>query len=198
MKNLTAFLSALTLSFTVMAQNVTDLPATAAHAYFAGGCFWCIESEFNGKDGVLDVISGYTGGTVENPSYEAVSAGTTGHAEAIEVTYDTTQTSYDKLLDIFFNAHDPTDAGGQGADRGEQYRTAIFYQNAAELDAAKAKIAELDAAHTFKAPIVTRLEPFKVFYQAEEYHQNYYQRNPISGAVRTQFKKQRLKQILAE
>jgi peptide methionine sulfoxide reductase msrA/msrB len=153
-------------------------PATTATAVFAGGCFWCTEAAFEQIKGVLDVQSGYAGGSKETARYEQVSNGNTGHAEAIRITYDPKQISYDRLLDVFFDAHDPTQLNRQDNDAGTQYRSTIFYVNEIEERAAQAKIKQLTAAKAFSRPIVTTLEPLKNFYAAEEYHQDYARRHP--------------------
>ncbi len=153
-------------------------PITTATAVFAGGCFWCTEAAFEQLKGVLDVESGYAGGSKDTATYEHVSNGNTGHAEAIRITYDPMQISYDRLLDVFFDAHDPTQLNRQDHDRGKQYRSAIFYVNEIEERAAKAKIKQLTAAKAFPDPIVTTLEPLKAFYPAEQYHQDYARRHP--------------------
>lgn len=150
-------------------------PATAV---FAGGCFWCTEAVFEQLAGVSDVTSGYAGGTPETANYKRVCDGDTGHAEVIRITYDPSRISYERLLDVFFDAHDPTQLNRQGNDVGTQYRSAIFYANDAERQAAAAKIAELTAANVFAKPIVTSLEPLTAFYPAEDYHQGYAQLNP--------------------
>jgi peptide methionine sulfoxide reductase msrA/msrB len=159
-----------------------DVPLAAesgtAKAIFAGGCFWCTEAVFRELDGVSSVISGYTGGTAETANYEAVCTGTTGHAEAIEITYDPSKLTYGTLLRVFFTTHDPTTLNQQGADRGTQYRSAIFYQDEAEKNRAAAYIAQLNAAEKFGKPIVTTLEPLETFYKAEDYHQEYSLKNP--------------------
>lgn len=149
-----------------------------ATAVFAGGCFWCTEAAFEQLKGVTDVVSGYAGGSKETANYEQVCSGNTGHAEAIRVTYDPKQISYDRLLDVFFNAHDPTELNRQGNDVGTQYRSAIFYANESEERAVRAKIKQLTDKKAFPDPIVTTLEPLKAFYQAETYHQDYAQKNP--------------------
>jgi peptide-methionine (S)-S-oxide reductase len=158
-----------------------DLPATPGprDAVLAGGCFWCTEAVYRQIDGVLDVISGYAGGAAETATYEAVCTGRTGHAEAIRITYDPSRVSYGMLLKVFFaTAHDPTQLNRQGNDVGTQYRSAIFWADAAEQAVAEAYIAQLDAAKVFPAPIVTTLEPLKAFFPAEPYHQDYAARNP--------------------
>ncbi len=147
-------------------------------AIFAGGCFWCIESALQEFPGVITAVSGYTGGKKENPMYEEVSAGRTGHLEAVEVTYDPAQISYGELLDIFWRQIDPTDAGGQFADRGSQYKTAIFYFNDEQKRIAEESKAKLEKSGLFDRPIVTPLVQASKFYPAEEYHQDYYKKQP--------------------
>lgn len=147
-------------------------------AVFAGGCFWCTEAAFEQLDGVTDVESGYAGGAKETATYDQVSTGHTGHAESIRLQFDPQKISYDQLLTVFFDAHDPTQLNRQGVDRGTQYRSAIFYANDEQKAAAEAKIKALNAAHAFPHKIVTRLEPLKAFYPAELYHQDYARNNP--------------------
>src|SRR5688572_29150090 len=146
---------------------------TSATAILAGGCFWCTEAAFEQLEGVLDVTSGYIGGSRETANYKAVCGGDTGHAEAIRITYDPTKISLDQLLDVFFDAHDPTQLNRQGNDIGTQYRSAIFFANDAEKQAAEAKIRALNEAKHFPRPIVTTLEPLREFFPAEDYHQDY-------------------------
>jgi len=148
-------------------------------AYFAGGCFWCAESDFESVPGVVEVISGYAGGHVDNPTYEEVSSGSTGHAESIEVYYDPKKVSYKDLLDVFWHSVDSTDAGGQFCDRGTQYRSEIFYANDEQEKEAEASKAEIEKTKPFKAPIVTQIQPLKHFWPAEEYHQNFYKTHPV-------------------
>lgn len=152
---------------------------SAEEAVFAGGCFWCMESIFEPVPGVLEVVSGYTGGGTENPTYEAVCTGTTGHFEAIRVRYDAARITYPQLLDVFWRHIDPTDAGGQFHDRGAQYRTAIFYGNETEREWAEASKEALDVAGVFAKPLATQVLPAGVFYPAEEYHQDYYVKNAV-------------------
>jgi len=147
-------------------------------ATLAGGCFWCTEAAFEQLSGVSDVTSGYAGGSRETANYRAVCNGDTGHAEAICIAYDPAVISYDQLLDVFFDAHDPTQLNRQGADAGTQYRSAIFYANDEEKRAAETKIAALNAAKKFGRPIVTTLEPLREFFPAEDYHQDYARLNP--------------------
>jgi methionine-S-sulfoxide reductase len=152
---------------------------------FAGGCFWCTEAAFEQLEGVLDVISGYTGGKSETANYRAVCGGDTGHAEAIRITYDPAKISYDKLLDVFFDAHDPTQLNRQGNDMGTQYRSAIFFASDEEKQAAEAKIRALNEKRAFPRPIVTSLEPLGEFYPAEDYHQDYARLNPDQAYIQS-------------
>jgi len=147
-------------------------------ATLAGGCFWCVEAVLERLRGVERVISGYTGGTTPAPSYEAVCTGRTGHAEAVEVTFDPDEVSYRELLEIFFAFHDPTTLDRQGPDVGTQYRSAIFTHGPEQERVAREVIADLERRRVFPAPIVTRVEPAGAFHPAEEYHQSYFRRNP--------------------
>ena len=147
-------------------------------ATFAGGCFWCTESDFEKVDGVVEVISGYTGGYKENPTYEEVCSGRTGHYEAVQVVYDPDKITYQKLLEIFWRSIDPTDPGGQFADRGTQYKSAIFYHDEAQQKAAEESKRQLAGADVFQRPIVTEILPLDHFYEAEAYHQDYYKKSP--------------------
>jgi methionine-S-sulfoxide reductase len=155
-----------------------------ATAVFAGGCFWCVEAVFEELDGVVDAVSGYAGGSRETANYEAVCTGTTGHAEAVQIIYDPSKIDYRKLLEVHFATHDPTTLNRQGNDVGTQYRSTIFYANAAEEHAARDYIDELTKARAFSSPIVTTLEPLVAFYPAETYHQSYVCTNPRQGYVR--------------
>lgn len=146
---------------------------TLAHAIFAAGCFWGVQAAFDAVPGVWSTRVGYTGGSAVNPSYEQVCRGNTGHAEAVEIAYDPEQISYDELLDVFFSIHNPTTRDRQGPDIGHQYRSAVFYLNAGQKEAAVAKILELNRSGKFPAPIVTEIVPAKTFYPAEDYHQDY-------------------------
>ena len=148
-------------------------------ATFAGGCFWCMEQPFEKLEGVSEVLSGYTGGHKENPTYEEVSSGATSHLEAIQITYDPAKISYSELLDLFWKQIDPTDPGGQFADRGLQYRTAIFYHNEAQREAAQKSLEALKRDKPFKEAVVTELVAATQFYPAEDYHQDYYLKNPL-------------------
>lgn len=147
-------------------------------AYFGTGCFWCTEAIFQRLKGVVKVTSGYSGGSVPNPTYEEVCTGTTGHAEACKIVFDPSVVSYDELLEVFWKTHDPTTLNRQGNDVGTQYRSVIFYTNENQKQKAEHYKAELDKAGAFNHPIVTTIEAFKNFYSAEGYHQNYYNSNP--------------------
>jgi peptide-methionine (S)-S-oxide reductase len=151
--------------------------AADAIAIFAGGCFWCMEPPFESLPGVASVTSGYIGGTKANPSYEEVSAGGTGHAEAVQVVYDPTKVSYEKLLDVFWHNIDPTVADRQFCDAGSQYRSAIFVRDAAQKKAAEASLAQVQ--RKLGVPVKTQIADASAFYPAEEYHQDYYKKNPI-------------------
>jgi peptide-methionine (S)-S-oxide reductase len=170
--------SAVPLASPVVGSELASASAEDT-AVFAGGCFWGIEAVFEHVKGVKSAISGYAGGQLANPSYEQVSTGATGHAESVEVIYDPSQVSYGKLLQIFFSvAHDPTQLNRQGPDHGTQYRSAIFYRNAQQQQAAESYIKQLTAAKTFSRPIVTQVAKLGGFYAAEEYHQNYLAHHP--------------------
>jgi methionine-R-sulfoxide reductase/methionine-S-sulfoxide reductase len=155
------------------------MTTAAEQAMFAGGCFWCMVSPFEETPGILSVVSGYSGGHTENPTYEEVCSETTGHAEVVHITFDPSIYSYEKLLDVFWRQIDPTDAGGQFHDRGESYRTAIFYYNEEQRQKAEASKAALQASGRFDKPIATAIEPAKEFYPAEDYHQGYHRTNPL-------------------
>jgi len=150
-----------------------------AMAVLAGGCFWCVEAVYKQLDGVRSVTSGYAGGTAETADYNVVSSGRTGHAEAVEVRFDPAKVSYGQLLKVFFSiAHDPTTRDRQGPDVGKQYRSVIFYADDAQRRVAEAYIAQIDEAKVFNAPVVTEVIPLDRFYKAEDYHQDYAERNP--------------------
>ncbi|MBK8277544.1 MAG: peptide-methionine (S)-S-oxide reductase MsrA [Nitrospira sp.] len=151
----------------------------SAKAYFAGGCFWCMEEAFEKVEGVISVVSGYMGGTAANPTYEEVSAGRTGHAEAVEVTYDPTRLTYQKLLDAFWHNVDPLTPNAQFCDHGTQYRSAVFYSTEEEKRLTEESKAMVEQAKKFPAPIVTQLVSAATFYPAEDYHQDYYKKNPL-------------------
>jgi len=166
-------------------NNRTEMPKAEVDldgqevATFAGGCFWCIEAAFEAHEGVVEAVSGYTGGTVPNPTYQEVCSGRTGHYEAVHVYYEPDIISYRELVEIFWRSIDPTDAGGQFADKGSQYKTAIFYHNEEQkLEAEKSK-RELENSGIFEASIVTKILPAEEFYEAEEYHQDYYKKNVL-------------------
>ena len=143
-----------------------------------GGCFWCTEAVFSELNGVEKVESGYSGGAMSNPTYEKVSTGTTGHAEVVQITFDPRVISFEEILRIFFTMHDPTTLNRQGADVGTQYRSVIFYHNNKQKAIAEKVIEKINRAKIWNAPIVTQIEPFKIFYQAEDYHNDYFKRNP--------------------
>ena len=157
---------------------VADEPGTAS-AIFAGGCFWCMEPPFDTLEGVVSTTSGYIGGHVENPTYKQVTSGNTGHAEAVEVIYEPDKISYEELLAVFWRNIDPVDGRGQFCDKGNQYRSAVFYQGAEQKQAAEESKAQLESSGRFDGPVVTEVVPATTFYPAEEYHQNYYRKNPI-------------------
>lgn len=163
-------------------------PGETRTAVLANGCFWCTEAVFEQLEGVVDVVSGYAGGTKETANYDAVCSGRTGHAEAVRVTYEPAKISYGQLLRVFFATHDPTTKNRQGPDVGPQYRSAIFYANDEEKKVAEAYLAQLAKARAFERPIVTTLEPLKPdgFYEAELYHQNYAVCNPANPYIRAQ------------
>jgi len=169
----------LILPLAVLAGNGGRADAAAvAVATFAGGCFWCMEPPFDKLDGVLETTSGYTGGHVENPTYNEVSRGRTGHTEAVQVKYDPSVVSYEALLDVFWHNIDPTVKDRQFCDVGNQYRTAIFYHSDVQRRAAEASLAALERDRPFDARIVTEIAPLDAFYPAEQYHQDYYRKNP--------------------
>jgi peptide-methionine (S)-S-oxide reductase len=147
-------------------------------ATFGGGCFWCVEAAFEQLAGVTDVTSGYAGGHVEDPSYREVCNGTTGHAEVVQVEYDTDELAYEDLLEVFFKVHDPTTLNRQGPDIGEQYRSIVLYHDDDQRDLAEAFVEELEAADAYEDDIVTEIEPLETFYRAEDKHQNYFEKHP--------------------
>jgi peptide-methionine (S)-S-oxide reductase len=150
-------------------------------ATLAGGCFWCLEAIYDDLIGVLDVVSGYAGGTTANPTYQEVCSGKTGHAEVVQITFDPQVITYKELLEVFFTIHDPTSLNRQGADVGTQYRSAIFYHTPEQKSTAEQVIKDIEAAGIWQKPIVTEVTPFTVFYPAEAYHQEYFRRNPYQG-----------------
>ncbi|MEG1239034.1 MAG: peptide-methionine (S)-S-oxide reductase MsrA [Flavobacterium sp.] len=153
-------------------------------ATFAAGCFWCVEEQFKQLEGVVSVTSGYTGGTTENPTYEEVSAGNTNHAEACNIVFDPAVISYKELLEAFFVTHDPTQLNRQGNDVGTQYRSAVFYHNQEQKQITEFYIDQLNKEKAYDKPVVTQVAPFKKFYKAEDYHQNYYENNPDQAYCR--------------
>ncbi len=169
----------LILLFFLLAPLANNTFAATDRAIFAGGCFWCMESPFEKLTGVSEVISGYTGGTKLNPTYQEVSAGGTGHTEAVEVYYDPQLVSYEKLLEVFWMQIDPTDAGDQFVDRGSQYRSGIFYLDAEQKRLAEESKQKLAEAGRFNKPLVTEITSAGKFYTAEEYHQDYHSKNPL-------------------
>jgi peptide-methionine (S)-S-oxide reductase len=166
-------------SWTVQSASQAAGNGIPSKAYFAGGCFWCMEEAFEKVEGVLSATSGYMGGTVANPSYEAVSAGRTGHAESVEVVYDPAKVSYQRLLDAFWHNVDPVTPNAQFCDHGSQYRSAIFFQTEEEKRASDASKQAIEQSKRFNEPIVTQIVMASQFYPAEEYHQDYYKKNPV-------------------
>lgn len=178
------------------ATEMKENQANLRKATFAGGCFWCTEADFEKVAGVVAVVSGYTGGKTADPTYAEVSAGRSGHIEAVQVLYDPAKTSYKELLDVFWRHVDPTDPGGQFVDRGPQYRAAVFYEDAEQKQLAEESKKALDRSGRFKKPVVTEILPLGAFYRAEDYHQDYYRKNSLNysayrqGSGRDQFIKQ--------
>jgi peptide-methionine (S)-S-oxide reductase len=169
----------LALAVTLLAAPAAVADPQPALATFAGGCFWCMEKPFDAVEGVVSTTSGYTGGTKVDPSYEEVSAGGTGHVEAVQVAYDPKRVGYERLLEVFWRNVDPTDDAGQFCDRGSQYRSAIFFRDETQRKLAEASRAALDASGRLPAKVVTEIRPASVFYPAEDYHQDYYRKNPL-------------------
>jgi peptide-methionine (S)-S-oxide reductase len=164
-----------------MTPTTTSPTQDTQIATLAGGCFWCLEAVYTELKGVQKVVSGYAGGQTENPTYQAVCSGATGHAEVVQITFDPRLISYLELLQVFFTIHDPTTLNRQGADVGTQYRSAIFYHDPGQKAAADQVIAEIEAAQIWPQPIVTQVVPLTAFYPAEAYHQDYFKRNPYQG-----------------
>ncbi len=160
-------------------NNTMNNPSEVAT--LAGGCFWCLEAVYDELKGVTDVVSGYAGGQVKDPSYEAVCTGETGHAETVQVTFDRSVISYRELLEVFFTIHDPTSLNRQGEDVGTQYRSAIYYHSPEQKTIAEQIIQALESEQIWPRPVVTEVTPFQVFYPAEAYHQEYFKRNPYQG-----------------
>jgi peptide-methionine (S)-S-oxide reductase len=182
MKKLFSYLVIFLLPFFALASgNKTEesfYKGKTDTATFAAGCFWCVQAQFSQLKGVKTVVSGFSGGYVKNPTYEEVCTGKTGHAEACNIIYDPSLITYDELLAAFFTAHDPTQLNRQGNDVGTQYRSAIFYHNAVQKQKADYYIKKLNEAKAYKNKIVTEVDPYTVFYKAEDYHQDFYNKNP--------------------
>lgn len=182
-RNVLPLVLLLTLSLSAQKNNKT-MNEDLAIATFGNGCFWCTEAIFQQLKGVKTVLPGYTGGVIKNPSYEAVCTGTTGHAEAIQITYDPKVISYGALLEVFFYTHDPTTLNRQGNDVGTQYRSAIFYHNDKQKNTAEEMISQLTSEKVYDDPIVTEITEIDIFYEAEDYHKNYYNNNKNQGYCR--------------
>ncbi len=175
----TAFAACLAIMAGVVSANSqTPAEPKTEIAIFAGGCFWCMEPPFDKIDGVISTTSGFAGGTVPNPTYKQVAAGGTGHAEVVQIVYDPAKVSYEMLLKVFWRNIDPLDGGGQFCDRGPEYRTGIFYRDAEQKRLAEESKRELEMSGRFDKPIVTEITPLFAFYPAEEYHQDFYKKNP--------------------
>jgi len=174
------FVSVVALAATVLSPTRQKVQGDDSYekATFAGGCFWCMEAPFEKLDGVIEVVSGYTAGQKEDPSYEEVCSGSTGHTEAIQILYDPSKVTYAELLDVFWMQIDPTDPGGQFADRGSQYRTGIYYHDEEQKGLAQASKKALQGSGKFQRPIATEIAEATKFYEAEAYHQDYYKTNP--------------------
>jgi peptide-methionine (S)-S-oxide reductase len=186
---------------TPAARMKTDTNALEL-ATFAGGCFWCLEAVFERLDGVKSVVSGYAGGKTDKPTYKAVCEGDSGHAEVVQIAFDPKVVSFSRLLDVFWEAHDPTTLNRQGADHGTQYRSAIFFHSPEQQAAAEGSKRAADSSGKFRSPIVTELAPLTRFWPAEEYHQDYFRRNPTAGYCRIvidpKLDKLRLKRVLPD
>ena len=174
-----AAMTLLTLPLVAWSSDMNKIQVRTEKATFAGGCFWCMEPPFKGMAGVISITSGYTGGTKKNPTYEEVSSGATGHAEAVQVVFDPSKVNYGKLLDIFWKNIDPTVKNGQFCDFGPQYRTAIFYHNEEQRRTAEASKKAIEASNRFPQGIQTEILAASEFYPAEEYHQSYHEKNPL-------------------
>jgi peptide-methionine (S)-S-oxide reductase len=194
MRWILAIIAAITIASIAIAQSRRPAPAPVVKrkhvdnateiATLAGGCFWCLEPVYDQLKGVKEVTSGYSGGHVKNPTYEAVCSGATGHAEVVEVKFDPKLITFREILEVFFIIHDPTTLNRQGADSGTQYRSAIFYHSPQQKKTADETIAWVNKQRIWPNPVVTEVAPFKEFYPAEEYHQRYYERNPNAGYCR--------------
>jgi peptide-methionine (S)-S-oxide reductase len=183
MKKIQLFILLCLTSFAAIAQtnNQKKMNDELQVATLGSGCFWCTEAFFLKLKGVESVVSGYSGGKVKNPTYKEICTGTTGHAEVIQVTFNPKEISYEDILEVFWNTHDPTTLNKQGADEGAQYRSVVFYHNEEQKKIAEQYKSQLAKSGTFKNPIVTEITPFSIFYKAEDYHQNYYALNPNQG-----------------
>jgi len=170
------------LASSTFAQNKKTMESSELKtATFGAGCFWCTEAVFLNVNGVTKVVSGYSGGKIKNPTYREVCSGLTGHAEVTQITYDPKKVSFEDLLEVFWNTHDPTTLNRQGADEGTQYRSVVFYNGEEEKKIAEQYKKQLEASHVYKNPIVTEISPLVNFFPAEDYHQNYYALNPEQG-----------------
>lgn len=181
MKTKTVFLFCMLFTGTLFSQNNSKTKKMTQSDFetitLGGGCYWCVEAVYENLKGVKSVVSGFSGGKNANPSYEEVCSGTTGHAEVVQITFDKNVTNLDEIFKVFFTVHDPTTLNRQGADKGTQYRSVIFYNNEEQKKEAQSIISDLNKAKVYQNPIVTTLEPFTKFYKAEDYHQNYYANN---------------------
>jgi peptide-methionine (S)-S-oxide reductase len=175
-----AFLVALVASGNAQTKNNME-SSELKTATFGAGCFWCTEAVFLNVNGVTKVVSGYSGGKVKNPTYREVCSGLTGHAEVTQITFDPKKVSFEELLEVFWNTHDPTTLNRQGADEGTQYRSVVFYADENQKKIAEQYKKQLEASHIYKSPVVTEISPLTTFYPAEDYHQNYYALNPEQG-----------------
>jgi peptide-methionine (S)-S-oxide reductase len=180
-KLLTAFALVAILQAKAQSQTKKVETTNVQIATFGAGCFWCTEAVFLNVKGVTKVVSGYTGGKVKNPTYREICTGMTGHAEVTQITFDPAVVSFEELLEVFWNTHDPTTLNRQGADEGTQYRSAVFYADENQKALAEAYKKQLEASHVYKNPIVTEITTLTTFYPAEDYHQNYYELNPNQG-----------------
>lgn len=181
MKKIALFAMLITISSFAQNTKENKVKTSTETVTLGGGCFWCVEAVYENLDGVISAVSGYSGGKITNPNYEEVSRGDTGFAESVQITYDTTKTNLDEILHVFFTVHDPTTKNRQGADIGSQYRSVIFFKNPEQKKIAEDIIADINKSKAYSSPIQTTLEPFKAFYKAESYHQNYYENNKTEG-----------------
>ena len=179
----------------ITAQTEINTQKKVEQATFGAGCFWCVEAIFEGLDGVIEVKAGYAGGSTANPTYEDICTGTTGHAEVIQIEYNPVIISYEKLLNIFWKSHDPTTLNRQGADTGTQYRSVVFHHNEEQQKIAQKAMNAADSSGIYEDPIVTEIIPLGIFYQAENYHQDYYRINPNAPYCQIVIKPKLKKQI---